>query len=143
MEFISKTTEETKRFSKSIASKLKPGDILALYGDLGSGKTTFTRYLVEELGIPSRVQSPTFVIVRKHHGGIGNIKTVNHVDLYRLTSQEEINEIGISELFKEKDSITVIEWPELIEETLPKVAIKIYFKYLNENERKIYVQNFD
>jgi len=130
MEIITHSTEETKRFACEIAKKLKPGNVVALYGDLGSGKTTFTRFLVEALGVKKRVQSPTFVIARKY----GN---VNHVDLYRLTSEKEVEEIGIEEIIKDKNAVTVVEWPEFAEKFLPKDTMRIYFEYVDENSRRI------
>lgn len=141
MEILSKSTQDTEELARGLAKKLKPGDVLALYGDLGSGKTTFTAFLVEALGIPARVQSPTFVVVRKYEGGKGLIKAVNHIDLYRLTDPREVAEIGISELIAEKDHIAVIEWPELGESYLPDSTIKIYFDYVEENSRKINVSD--
>lgn len=130
MEIITNSTEETREFAYQIAKKTKPGDTLALYGDLGSGKTTFVRFLVEALGLKNRVQSPTFVIIRKY----GNL---NHIDLYRLTSEEEVKDLGLGEILNDRDSITVIEWPELTEEILPVNTKRIYFEYVDENIRKI------
>jgi len=134
MENITKSTEETKKIAIEIAKKIKPGTTVALYGDLGSGKTTFTRYFVQALGIENRVQSPTFVVARKY----GDI---NHVDLYRLTTEEEAVDIGIEEMLEDIDKITIIEWPEIIEELLPEETIKIYFEYIDENTRKITIKN--
>jgi len=130
MEIITNSTEETRKFAYQIAKKIKPGDILALYGDLGSGKTTFVRFLVEALGLKNRVQSPTFVIIRKY-------RNLNHIDLYRLTSEEEVKDLGLGEILNDKDSITVIEWPELAEKILPVNTKRIYFEYVDENIRKI------
>jgi tRNA threonylcarbamoyladenosine biosynthesis protein TsaE len=143
MEILSKTTKDTKELAGSIAAGLKPNNVLALYGDLGSGKTAFTSYLVKSLGIPARVQSPTFVIIRRYTGGLGKIKTVNHVDLYRLTDAEEIFDLGLPELIAENESVTVIEWPELAEKVLPEKTIKIYFDHIDEDTRRINVQNID
>lgn len=143
MDFVSKDAKDTKELARRLSSKIKPNDVLALYGDLGAGKTTFVRYLTEALKIPSRVQSPTFVIVRKYVGRKGIIKTVNHVDLYRLTDIDEVKDIGLDDLINEPDSVTAIEWPELIETELPKNTIKIKFQVVDENERKINVQNLD
>jgi len=134
MENITQSTGETKKLAFELAKKIKKGDVIALYGDLGSGKTTFTRYCVEGLGLKNRVQSPTFVVARKY----GN---VNHVDFYRLTSEQEAKDIGIEEMISEKDAITVIEWPEIIENLLPENTIKIYFEYIDENTRKITIKN--
>lgn len=130
MEIITHSTKETKKFASEIAKNIKPGDVLALYGDLGSGKTTFTRYLVEHLGLKNRVQSPTFVIVRKY-------EHVNHIDLYRLTSEKEVEDLGMAEMLEDKNLISIIEWPELAEKLLPKNTTKIYFEYIDENTRKI------
>jgi tRNA threonylcarbamoyladenosine biosynthesis protein TsaE len=143
MDVLSRSIEETKELAGSIAKKLKAGDILALYGDLGSGKTTFTSYLVHSLGIDKRVQSPTFVIARRYMGGKGDISTVNHIDLYRMESKKDLNDLGLEEIFDEPGAISVIEWPELVEDLLPKETIKIYFKYAGEDERKINVQDIN
>ena len=134
MENITHSTEETKRLAFEIAKKIQKGRTLALYGDLGSGKTTFTRYFVEGLGLKNRVQSPTFVVARKYG-------YVNHVDLYRLTDEEEAKDIGIEEMLVDKNAITLIEWPEIINNLLPKETVKIYFEYIDENTRKITIEN--
>ncbi|MBD3365953.1 tRNA (adenosine(37)-N6)-threonylcarbamoyltransferase complex ATPase subunit type 1 TsaE [candidate division WWE3 bacterium] len=149
MEAIVSSTKATKQLAKKIAEKLKPGDVLALYGDLGSGKTTFTRFLVEALGIKARVQSPTFIIARVYEddNGAGKenflraITKVNHLDLYRLQSKPEVLDLGLLEYFKQPKSITLIEWPELAEDLLPEKTIEIKFEVLAENERKVNVQN--
>ena len=130
MENITHSTEETKRLAFEIAKNIKPGDVIALYGDLGSGKTTFTGFLVEGLGLKNRVQSPTFVIARKY----GNI---NHIDLYRLGSEEDVENIGLKEMLDDKSSITIIEWPEIAERFLPKDTLRIYFEFIDEKTRKI------
>lgn len=141
MEILLSSTEETKNLARKVAKNLEAGDVLALYGELGSGKTTFTRYLVDALKITAKVQSPTFVLMRKYSGGAGEIKTMNHIDLYRITSKEGVEELGLEEIFEEKDAVSVIEWPELIEEILPKDAKRIKFTYEGENERKADIQN--
>lgn len=138
MEVSTKSTEETKELAFKIAKKISKGDVLALYGDLGSGKTTFTRYLTEALGLKSRVQSPTFVIARKYENGS---TILNHIDLYRLSSIQEARDIGIEEFLGNPKSITIIEWPELIEDLLPENTIRISFEHVGENERKIKIQN--
>src|SRR3990167_8191355 len=98
MDVLSRSTQETEELAKRLATQLKSGDVLALHGDLGSGKTTFTAYLVSALGIEKRVQSPTFVILRRYAaetdetaenigGSLNGIKIVNHLDLYRVQSK--------------------------------------------------------
>jgi len=138
MEITVRSTEETKKLAQQIANSTKPGDILALYGDLGSGKTTFTRYFVEALGLNSRVQSPTFIIHRVYKNE--NIK-VNHIDLYRLHSLGEVLGMGFQEMLSEND-ITIIEWPKIAEDLLDKLGNRVkrvYFEYIDENERLIKV----
>jgi len=141
MEILSKTTQDTKKMAGSIAAKLKPFDVIALYGDLGAGKTTFSSYLVEALGFGSRVQSPTFVIARRYTHEKGIIKTINHIDLYRLRSVAELHEIDLKGLLQEKDALTLIEWPEIAQELLPESTINIRFELIDENTRSINVQN--
>jgi tRNA threonylcarbamoyladenosine biosynthesis protein TsaE len=143
MDYISKNTEDTKELARIVSSKTKPNNVIALYGDLGAGKTTFVRYLTEILKIPSRVQSPTFVLVRKYAGGTGTIKTINHIDLYRLTGETEVEDLGLEDLINEPNTITIIEWPELIESKLPKNTIRVRFEIISENERRMDVQNLN
>ena len=144
MDVLSRSTQETEELAKRLAGRLKSGDVLALYGDLGSGKTTFTAYLVSALGIEKRVQSPTFVILRRYAAETDEkIKAVNHLDLYRVQSKEEIEDLGLAELFSEPNSIGVIEWPEIAQEFLPENVIKINFEYVDENTRRIYAQNLN
>lgn len=138
MEIITHSTQETKELAVKLAQSLKKGDVVALFGELGSGKTTFTRFITWALGLKSRVQSPTFVILRKYES---TELTINHLDLYRLTSKDEVLEIGFNELLADKNALTIIEWPEVIADLLPKSAISIYFEYIDENSRKITVQN--
>lgn len=136
MEVTTNSTQETKELAEKLAKTIKTGTTLALYGDLGSGKTTFTRFLVESLGQDSRVQSPTFVVARRY----GNI---NHIDLYRLTTKEEVKDIGIEEFLTDEGVINIIEWPELAEAFLPKDTIRIYFEYIDDGKRKIKIENFN
>lgn len=142
MEITVSSTQDTEELAQEIATKLKPRNVLALYGDLGSGKTTFTSYLVKALNINSRVQSPTFILARRYvNDSNENIKIVHHLDLYRLTSEAEADEFNISDFTNEAHAITVIEWPELVEKSLPIDTIKIRFDIIEEHERKISVQN--
>lgn len=136
MEVTTHNTKETQKLAKQLAKNIKPNDILLLYGDLGSGKTTFTRYLTKALAFNTRVQSPTFVIARRYSKPEGDIKVINHIDLYRVTTKEGVEDLGLKELFDESDSVTIIEWPDILDK-LPKNSIKIFFDYLDENSRKI------
>lgn len=135
MEVITKSAKETQSLGEKIAADLKPGNLLALYGELGSGKTTFIQGLARGLGIERRVISPTFVFVRQYPFSSG--KTFYHIDLYRISEITEARGLGLEEIFADKKAITVIEWADRIKEILPKKRIDIYFEYLDENKRRI------
>ena len=123
------------------ATDLKPGDTLALFGDLGSGKTRFTKGLAKGLGITQEITSPTFALVQKY--STAQIGELVHVDLYRLKKSEEVDSLGLTEEIENPDSIVVIEWPNLIEHTLPPNAIKLYFSHTKnaptDNSREVRV----
>ena len=142
MEIKLSDTQKTKELAFKLAQKIVPGMIFMLYGDLGSGKTTFVRYVVESLGISSRVQSPTFVIVRKYsdESAKGQIKQVFHADLYRLNDKEQIMDLGLSEMAEEENSVMFIEWPELGENEF-KNGIRIYFETTGETERVVKLED--
>ena len=123
-----KSLEDTQYFSESISKIIKPGDVIFLYGEIGVGKTTFVRFLINYLerknGIKnSDVLSPTFNIVYDYH--VKNIKIL-HYDLYRIKDYRDIFQLGIFET--SNDHIKIVEWPELIK-TKPKNRIDILFKY--------------
>ena len=137
-----KSLRDTKIFSKNISKIVKPGDIIFLYGEIGVGKTTFVRFLINNLESKknfknSEVLSPTFNIVYDYR--IGNTKIL-HYDLYRLKNYSDISQLGIFET--SKNSIKIVEWPELINPK-PKDRIDIQFQYLKlKNSRKIKVAGF-
>lgn len=139
MEYISHTEKETLEFAQKIAEKAKGGDIFALYGDLGSGKTTFTRYFAKALGVERNITSPTFVIMKQYQlpVAVNNIKTIAHLDCYRFNSVADAEAIGLLELIGKRDTVLLIEWPEKIESLFPEQLKKINFSYLDENTRKI------
>ncbi|SRR3989344_810784 len=143
--FISRSEVDTHRLAEKIAESIKRGlpagrqsKIIALYGNLGSGKTTFVQGLAKALGIRQRIISPTFVIIRPHK--LKTNKTFYHIDLYRL-GKADPNNLGLKEIFLEKDAIVAIEWAEKIEKLLPKDTLKIKFKTLSENEREVTIEN--
>lgn len=141
MEILSLSTKQTEELARKIVKKLKPGNVLLLKGDLGSGKTTFTGFLVDALDFDARVQSPTFIIMRKYSGGSSEIKIVNHIDLYRLTTIEEVEDLGLLEIISEPNSITIVEWPDVANKIFKKIdtknLISLEFEYQEEGVRKI------
>ena len=120
--------KKTEELATQILKKLKPGNIVFLYGDMGVGKTTFVRYLINELQKSNDMQmtevtSPTFNLLNEYQ--LNKIK-INHYDLFRIKSFEEVKDLDIFE--NTNDSITLIEWPEIIEEK-PKNLIELIFEY--------------
>src|SRR3989344_6688933 len=132
--FISSSEVDTWKLAEKIAKTINRGRIIALYGNLGSGKTTFVQGLAKALRIRQRIISPTFVIIRPHK--LKTNKTFYHIDLYRL-GKADPNNLGLKEIFLEKDAIVAIEWAEKIEKLLPKDTLKIKFKTLSENEKQL------
>jgi len=127
--------EDTFDLSKKIGKLLSNGDVIFLYGEIGVGKTTFVRGLINNLEVEkgmveSQILSPTFNIVFDYE--IKKLK-IMHYDLYRLKNSTGINELGI--FVEVEDHITLIEWPELIEKK-PKNRIEIFFGYLDEDLKK-------
>lgn len=134
--------EEIKDIAIQIQKNLQPGAVIALKGDLGAGKTTLTSVLIKELGFSDRVQSPTFVILRKYvKTQRQDIVQINHFDLYRITNEEELMELDFEGLIKERKTISIIEWPDIANRFLPQNTVRINLQYVSENERDINVQN--
>ena len=127
--------KDLNKITEKINKIISPGDYIFLFGEIGSGKTTFTRLLVNSLEIKnklseSEVLSPTFNIVYEYE--INNI-LIKHFDLYRLRSKDELNNLGIFD--NTEDIITIIEWPELIDEK-PLNRLELYFKYAENMEER-------
>jgi tRNA threonylcarbamoyladenosine biosynthesis protein TsaE len=141
MHYISKNEEDTKTLARQIGERLWGGEVLALFGDLGSGKTTFTKGLAEYFNIQKEITSPTFVIMKQYVVSNQQIHRLVHIDAYRLLSAEDAESIGLPELLEDKHSIFVIEWPGQIEGLFEKnKVIKLFFEYISENERRILVK---
>lgn len=131
-EFISSQPEETMNFSKRLAGFLQPGDVIALEGDLGAGKTTFTKGLALGLDIKRNVNSPTFTIIKEYQGRM----PLYHMDVYRV--EDSFEDLGFDEYF-EGNGITVVEWAHLIEEQLPQELLMISLFLGEDGARKIVV----
>lgn len=119
-EIIVKTEAETISQAQKITTQLNGGDILTLQGDLGAGKTTFTKGIAATLGITKTITSPTFAIMNVYElpAEKNGIKTLVHIDAYRLESPDEIITIGAEDYLGEPDTLCVIEWPEKIQTVL-------------------------
>lgn len=139
MQLITKSSDETKKFAAEFAKNLKGRDLVCLYGDLGSGKTTFVQGLAEGLGVKKRVLSPTFVFVRIYPLESRKLRLV-HIDLYRVEKPEDTDSLGLDEFWSDPENIVVIEWAEKAEGLLPRNRTNIRFKYVSEDERLVVIE---
>ncbi len=150
MKFISSSEMETKKFAENFASELHGGEILALQGELGAGKTTFVKGLAEGLKIKQTIHSPTFVLMRifkipksRAASREPRVKTLAHIDAYRLNSSAEFSNIGAMDYLGDPNTLTVIEWPEKVKNLLKnfKNIVWVNFTYgKEENERIIKIK---
>ncbi|MFJ8065059.1 tRNA (adenosine(37)-N6)-threonylcarbamoyltransferase complex ATPase subunit type 1 TsaE [Psychrobacillus sp. NPDC096426] len=121
--------QETERLARLLAESLASGDVLTLEGDLGAGKTTFTKSVAKGLGITRNVNSPTFTILKQYEGRL----PLNHLDVYRLENSDE--DLGWDELFY-GEAVSIIEWAHLIKEDLPSERLAIQIYRLENDKRK-------
>ncbi len=136
-EIITKNRKETVDLGKSFASKLSGGEIVCLYGDLGTGKTSFSQGVLQGLGAKGPYTSPTFVIMKEYKIlNDKNIENVYHIDAYRIGG-DDMMDLGWKELVEYGKNIVIIEWAEKIKEIIPQKSKKIEFLYISENKRKI------
>lgn len=138
--FITQSNKQTQKLGEILAKELRGSEIICLSGDLGTGKTTFTQGLLKGLGIKGPYTSPTFVImkkypgpkVRKHEGP----KVVYHLDAYRVGAKD-ILELGWKEIASNRENVIIVEWAERIKKIIPKDALWIKFKWIDENKREM------
>lgn len=134
MEYRTGSPAETEALGERLAQNLRPGTVLAYTGDLGAGKTAFTRGLARGLGITARVTSPTFTIVNEYEGGR---MPLFHFDLYRLSGSEELYDIGWED-YLARDGLLAVEWSENVEDALEQDCVRVDIRRLDgENERSI------
>ena len=135
--FKTKSAQETKKIAKLLAQEISRPVVLALTGDLGSGKTTFIQGFLKGLGVKKRITSPTFVIMRTYN-------LVYHIDCYRLSKPKELLKLGFKEILQNPKAIILIEWAEKIRKILPKNTIWLEFKHDRKpNERVIHFSSLD
>lgn len=138
LSIISHSEAETLKTAKRLAKNLAKGDILFLKGNLGSGKTTFTKGLCEGLGISqAEVKSPTFVLMHEYEGRL----PVYHFDLYRLEREEQLDELD-ADLFFYGRGVSVVEWSDRIQKQKPKQFLEVEFKHAGEKERQLVFSPF-
>lgn len=133
-----KNEQDTRQFGIELGQKAEKGQVIALAGDLGTGKTTLTKYIAEGLGIEENISSPTFTIVKEYKRGR---LPLYHFDVYRIGDPEELFNIGAEEYF-DGDGVCVIEWADLVAEELPEDALYIFIEYGELEGERIYKCTF-
>ena len=132
--YLMKNEADTAEFGKKLADSLKAGDVIGLIGDLGTGKTTLTKYIAEGLGVTETITSPTFTIVNEYHSGR---LPLFHFDAYRLENEGDAFEIGMEEYF-DRGGVSIVEWADMVIEVLPEDAKYIFMEYGGEEGERIY-----
>ena len=133
MRFISHSVAETQQLGRKLADQLQPGDVLVMLGDMGVGKSEFTRGLARGLGVTGYVTSPTFTILQVHEDGR---MPLYHFDWYRLSDVEELYELSMDE-YLYGEGVSVIEWPSRAEEAVPETYLQVELIPMGENDRVI------
>jgi tRNA threonylcarbamoyladenosine biosynthesis protein TsaE len=133
---ITKNEQETFDFGVSLGQACQGGEVFALSGDLGSGKTKLLQGLAVGLGIGTQVNSPTFNILKLYKSR-GKVKSFCHIDAYRLRSEQDLISLGIEEFFNSPQTVTAIEWAEKVKKIWPQRTKIINIKSLDENRRRI------
>ena len=134
IEITIKSEEDSAKLGRKIGEKAEPGSVLALIGDLGTGKTTLTKYIAAGMGVSEVITSPTFNIVKEYRSGR---IPLYHFDVYRIEDPEDMYEIGYEEYFY-GDGLCVVEWADMIEELLPGDAAVIKMEYSDTEGERIY-----
>ena len=132
-EYISRSPDETEHIGQQTAALLHPGDVLALSGDLGAGKTAFVRGLARGLGLTDRVTSPTFAIVNEYRDGS---IPLFHFDMYRLGSSEELYDIGWEDYLLQ-GGVCAVEWSENVDDAMPADCLRADIRHISDTERQI------
>ncbi|MDD2954876.1 MAG: tRNA (adenosine(37)-N6)-threonylcarbamoyltransferase complex ATPase subunit type 1 TsaE [Oscillospiraceae bacterium] len=136
--FVTHTAEETEALAQRLAQKLCGGEVIAYFGGLGMGKTTFTRGLARGLGWDGEVSSPTFALVHEYRSR----PPLYHFDMYRVTSFDDLYSTGFFD-YLETGGILAIEWSENIESALPEGCVRVSFRRLGDEEREITVEGIE
>ncbi len=130
----SRSEADTVRAGRELAASLRPGDVVALYGELGAGKTAFIRGVARGLGIDERVSSPTFTIVNEYPGAV----PLFHFDMYRLASSDELFEIGWED-YLTRGGVCCVEWSENVSDAIPPEAVRVEISKTGAESREILI----
>lgn len=133
---LTHSCEETEKFAEHWAQSLTGGDVVLLSGDLGAGKTHFTKGIARALNIDDVITSPTFALHNVYYGKL----VLNHFDFYRVDSSEEVEILGLNEFFFEKDGVCAIEWWQNVADLLPKKCFLVTISKLSDEDREILIE---
>ncbi|MDD6044009.1 MAG: tRNA (adenosine(37)-N6)-threonylcarbamoyltransferase complex ATPase subunit type 1 TsaE [Eubacteriaceae bacterium] len=137
-EVIIRNEDDTRAFGHELAKSLEPNTVIALIGDLGTGKTTLSKYIAEGLGVKETITSPTFTIVLEYHSGR---LPLYHFDVYRIEDSADLFEIGAEEYFY-KGGVSIVEWADMVAEILPDETLCIFIEYGEKEGERIYKCTF-
>lgn len=137
-EFISHSQLETEEVGRKLAEKLPGGSVVAMYGDLGAGKTAFVRGMARGMGLSCRVSSPTFTIVNEYLGE----RELIHFDMYRLSSADELFDIGWED-YLSRNAVCAVEWSENVQDAFFGDEIVVRIEKLNDTDRKILIEGVE
>ena len=136
-EIVTHNIEETYEFAKEFLKDITPPCVITLKGDLGAGKTAFTKALASAMGIKDIVTSPTFTLMNEYNDGIFPLY---HFDMYRIENPEDVYELGFYDYFNTNNGVVVCEWPDVIDNLLPKKGYDITIEKLGEKSRKFIIK---
>jgi len=144
---ISKSIEETKKIAEDFVDSISPHEdhatVIGLYGNLGSGKTTFVQNVCHAFGVKGLVTSPTFVIQKTHDTTHRQFKKLFHIDAYRLESGKELLALSWKDTLSNPNNIIFIEWADRVESVLPEYTHKLSFSFVDESTRTIDIELHD
>lgn len=133
--FISRSPEETQRYFRTLGTNARKGDIFALFGNLGAGKTLIAKSIAEGMGITEDITSPTFTLLEIYEGSIA----LYHFDLYRIEGEKELDNLFFEEYWH-GNGVSIVEWAENAGERLGENTVKIHIEYIDENSRSITIE---
>lgn len=142
MKYLSQSLEETKKIAGDFLASISPDQhatVVALEGDLGAGKTTFTQAIGRHLGVLENMHSPTFVIEKIYPIDFKGFKHLIHIDAYRLEKESELLHLGWEEITKDPENLIFIEWPSNVPGIIPDSSRRIYFKFIDEKTREVVI----
>jgi len=139
LEFISRSADQTRRLGARLGAHLQGGEVLALEGDLGTGKTVFSQGVGQGWGAVTPLISPTFILIRRHER-LDSSVTLYHIDLYRLASVPEIETLGLEEILGDPKAISLVEWADRAPELIPPDRLWISLRVSDEYRRAITFQ---